>query len=590
MARRPLGCGSKAARVTGRRWWGLAAVGALAAMAVVGLARPAGAHALLLRSEPGALSVLERAPTAVRLVFSEPVEVNPGWIRVLDTSGRRADRGAPTRSDANHTVTQPVGGLSQGTYTVSWRAVSADSHPVRGGFVFSVGRPSPTLPAPVQGEQAAPPVVAVGYGLVRFAWFVGLLGLVGTVAVRRLVWTPALRELKLLGSPLAEGFRRRFARALPAAWAMLAVAGLLTLWFQAATVEGTSLAAARPATLGAVLGSSFGRLWLVSVALVAGLGVPVLALVRRTRLAGISPQVWIWLGGLLVVGLAVVRGLDGHARTGPWPGLAVVSLAAHLLAVAVWVGGLGALVVLAGPGWRELRGKGSALLLGQLLPRFSRMAVLAVAVVVVTGVVAAVGQLSSVWDLWRVPYGLVLLAKLTLVAVALAMAREHRFVVPGRLADPRLRIRDVQATVGGFGHSSRTELVTLLVVVAAAAALVAMVPGRTAGLAGGLVNTTKQAGPWTVQLLLDPSTAGANELHLTFTDQAGLAAGKVSNVHGTLTRTDQSTSPAALRLQLLAPGHFAADVTLAAPARYRLAVQAPGRQITFTFNILRQAP
>jgi copper transport protein len=579
-----------------RRWWGLAAVVALAAVAlaavaVVGLAGPAAAHALLLRAEPGAQSVLKRAPTAVRLVFSEPVEVNPGWVRVLDVSGRRVDRGAPTRSDGNRTVVQPVGGLSEGTYTVSWRAVSADSHPARGGFVFYVGRPSPNSPMPLESEQATPPVVEIGYGVVRFAWFVGLLALVGMVVVRRLVWTPALRELELLGSPLADGFRRRFARALPAAWAVLAVAGLLSLWFQAATVEGTSLAtAARPATLGAVLGSSFGRLWLVSVALVAALAVPVVALVRRTRLAGIDPRVWIWVGGLLVAGLAVVRGLDGHARTDSRPGLAVASLAAHLLAVGVWVGGLGALVALAGPGWRELRGKGSALLLRQLLPRFSRLAVAAVAVVVVTGVVSALGQLGSVFDLWRVAYGEVLLAKLTLVAMALAMARQHRFVLPDRLAAPKLRIRDAQATVSEFGRSSATELVTLLVAVAAAAALVAMIPGRTVALAGGLVNTSKPVGPWTVQLLLDPSTAGANELHLTFTDKDGLAAGKVSDVKGTLSRTDQPTSAAALRLQLLAPGHFAADVTLAAPARYRLAVQAPGAQTTFEFDVRSQGP
>jgi copper transport protein len=369
------------------------------------------------------------------------------------------------------------------------------------------------------------------------------------------------------------------------------VAQVLTLWFQAATVEGSSLAAAaRPATLGAVLGSSFGRLWLVSVALLAALGVPVVALVRRTRLAGIAPQVWIWLGGLLVAGLAVVRAMDGHARTDPRPGLAVASLAAHLLAAGVWVGGLGALVALGAPGWQRLRAKGPALLLGQLLPRFSRLAVVAVAVVVLTGVISTLGQLGSIWDLWRVPYGLVLLAKLTLVALALAMGREHRFLLPARLANRRQLVRDARATVSEFRQSAVTELVTLLVVVAAASVLVAMVPGRTVALAGGLVDASRQAGPWTVQLLLDPSAGGANELHLTFTDRDGLAAGQASNVQGTLSRIDQPTSPAALQLRLLAPGHFSADVDLAAPARYRLAVQAPGAQTTFEFSVRRQAP
>jgi copper transport protein len=563
---------------------------ALAAVALAALAGPASAHAVLLRSEPGAQSVLQRAPSGVRLVFSEPVEVERGWIRVLDPSGRRVDRGAPTRSGGNRTVVQPVAGLSEGTYTVTWRAVSADTHPTRGGFVFSVGHPSTGAPAQVEGEQAAPAEVAAGYGVVRFAWFVGFLGLIGMVAVRRWVWTPALRELELLDSPLAVGFRRRFARVLPAAWVVLAVAQVLMLWLQAATVEGVSLAAAaRPATLGGVIGSGFGRLWLVSLGLVVALGVPVVALARRTRLAGIAPEVWIRLGGLLAAGLAVVRALDGHARTDPRPGLAVAALAAHLLAAGVWVGGLGALVVLAAPGWQGLRAKGPARLLGQLLPRFSRLAVVAVAVVVGTGVIATVGQLSSVWDLWRNAYGLVLLAKLTLVGLALVMGREHRFVLPGRLAGRRQLVRDARATVGEFRQSSRAELVTLLVVVAAASVLVAMVPGRTAALAGDQINTTRQAGPWRVQLLVDPSTAGDNELHLTFTRRTGQAAAQVSGVQATLTRTDRPTAPQGLELALLAPGLFSADATLAAPASYRLAVQAPDAQTAFEFTIRQHA-
>jgi copper transport protein len=563
----------------------------LGAVMVAALPGPASAHAVLLRAEPGPQAVATSAPGAVQLIFSEPVEANPGWVRVLDVEGRRVDRGAPTRSDGNRTVTQPVSGLAQGTYTVSWRAVSADSHPVRGGFVFYVGRPSAKAPAPVEAEQAAPPLVGIGYGLIRFAWFAGLLGLVGLVVVRRLVWTPTLREAELLDSPLAVGFRRRFARALPAAWALLAAAAVATLWFQAATVEGSSLAAAaRPGVLSAALEGSFGRLWLVSLALIAVLAVPVVALVRRTRLAGIAPDLWIGLGGLAVVGLTVVAALGGHARTDPLPALGVGSVAVHLLAVGVWVGGLGALLALAGPGWRELRAKGPALLLGQLLPRFSRLAVVAVAVVVATGVVNAIGELSSVSDLWLVPYGQLLVGKVVLVLVALTLARRHRFELPVRLANPRLRTKDAQATVSEFDRSSATELGALLGVVAVTAALVAMVPGRSAALAGALVNTSKQAGPYTVQLLLDPSAAGANELHLTFTDRGGLAAGQVANVQGTLTRADQPGASTALQLRLLAPGHFASDVSLAAPARYQLAVRIPGAEASFAFSIRRQAP
>jgi copper transport protein len=116
-----------------RRGWRVAAAVGLAAVAATVLAGPADAHAVLLRTDPGPLAVAARAPGAVRLGFSEAVEASPGWIRVLDVSGRRVDRGAPISSNGGLTITQPLSQLTDGTYRVSWRAVSADSHPVQGG-------------------------------------------------------------------------------------------------------------------------------------------------------------------------------------------------------------------------------------------------------------------------------------------------------------------------------------------------------------------------------------------------------------------------------------------------------------------------
>ena len=81
--------------------------------------------------------------------------------------------------------------------------------------------------------------------------------------------------------------------------------------------------------------------------------------------------------------------LDSHARTLGHPGLGVPSIAVHLASVGVWVGGLGALVVLAGLGWRRIVLEQRSGLLRQLVPRFSRLALVAVAVVIVTGVVNA---------------------------------------------------------------------------------------------------------------------------------------------------------------------------------------------------------
>src|SRR5258708_39804962 len=101
------------------------------------------AHANLIRSEPAANSVLDTAPTRVRLWFSEVPEPGISQILVLDRAGKVLPGVGPVGIDPEDakalSVSLPV--LQPGLYTVGWRAVSAiDGHFTTGGFAFAVGR------------------------------------------------------------------------------------------------------------------------------------------------------------------------------------------------------------------------------------------------------------------------------------------------------------------------------------------------------------------------------------------------------------------------------------------------------------------
>src|SRR5205823_2958058 len=152
---------------------------------------------------------------------------------------------------------------------------------------------------------------------------------------------------------------------------------------------------------------------------------PVVALARRRKLWGISPRIWLALFGVCAAGLCVLAALNSHARTLGHAAVGVASVAVHLASVGVWVGGLGALVLLAGIGWRTIVAEQRSGLLRQLVPRFSRVALVAVAVVVVTGTVNAFVNFAHVSDLWRTTYGRVVLAKIVVLVVALALAARH---------------------------------------------------------------------------------------------------------------------------------------------------------------------
>src|SRR5439155_22418988 len=479
--------------------------------------------------------------------------------------------------------------LKDGTSTVTWRVVSADGHPVHGGLAFSVGARSAISAVAGSGNRGAGRVVGWGYGAVRFLWFGAFLALVGMVALRAWVWTPAVRATGLVDSRAAARCRAAFAGALPLAWVALAVAGGLELVFQTASVSGLSLvSSAHPHVLSQLLDTTYGRYWRAQMMVTGVLALPVYALVRRRPLARIRPPWWLALFAVVVAALAATVGANGHARTLRHPALGVPAVSVHLLAIAVWVGALGSLVVLGSRSWRMLEGDERVWLVRQLVPRFSRVAIVAVTVVVATGVLNALLDVGAVSDLWRLTYGRVVLAKVIVLALALALAARHLWVVPRRLAQPVVATR----TTGSFERSTAAELALLACAVAFAAGLVALVPGRMLALAASWsVNAERRLGTYTAQVFLDPSAVGANQLHVTFVNVQGLAAAEVTRADVLVGPLGGSQKQVAMRL--ISPGHFVGDVRLPAAGRYRLRVSspsAPGAITNLTFRIKTKEP
>jgi copper transport protein len=279
-------------------------------------------------------------------------------------------------------------------------------------------------------------------------------------------------------------------------------------------------------------------------------------------------------------GLTVVAALNSHARTLGHPSLGVTSVALHLVAVSLWVGGLGALVVLGGMSWRAVERERRPSLLRAVIPRFSRIAIVAVLVVIATGTVNAILDLAKVSDLWSTTYGKVVLAKVGLLGLALLLAARHLWLTPRRLATPEKADNEARS----FERSSAAELVLLGVAIALASALVALVPGKTLALAAnGPVSKEQAAGPYTVQLFID-QTAVPNEVHATFVNSQGLAAAEVTNIDASIARAGAPAAP--LEMRLISSGHFVADAGALQPGRYRIDVHAHGAvDVSTTFNV-----
>src|SRR5262249_28261183 len=147
-------------------------------------------------------------------------------------------------------------------------------------------------------------------------------------------------------------------------------------------------------------------------------------------------------------------------------------------AAAVWAGGLVVLSLLVVPAWQHVDRISRPGLVRSILRAFGRVALPGVVLLVASGIVIAWSQLSSVSDLWDTTYGKVISAKIVLLVVALALAGWHRYVVWRRLGVQR-DLEESDQMVGSFEATVTTEWSVLLGAFALAAALVALVPGRS---------------------------------------------------------------------------------------------------------------
>ncbi|CAL9509463.1 hypothetical protein SUDANB176_03621 [Streptomyces sp. enrichment culture] len=385
----------------------LAVTGALLAGAA-----PASAHAALTGSDPRQGAVVDRAPAQVSLTFSEPVAVSDDAVRVLDPKGKRVDRGAPANPSGTTYSVRLVSGLPDGTYTVAYQVVSADSHPVAGAFTFSVGAPSETSVS-VSAQAADDGPVGWLYGFGRYVSYAGFVVMVGGAAFVLACW------------PRGSGVRA-VQRLVVSGWLALTAATLALLLLRGSYTRSGKVGDVFDLTLlGDVLQTKTGaslvsRLLLLAA---AALFIAVLfgAYEKRENEEKRDLTFGLAIGGTVVAaGLAASWAMSEHASQGLQAGIAMPVDVVHLLAVAAWLGGLTALLV------ALYRAPADSPVDRVAVQRFSRLAFGSVVVLVATGIYQSWRQLGSWSAFTDTRYGQLLLVKIGLVAVLVAIASVSR--------------------------------------------------------------------------------------------------------------------------------------------------------------------
>ncbi|MFD3377195.1 MULTISPECIES: copper resistance CopC/CopD family protein [unclassified Streptomyces] len=379
----------------------LAVIGALLAGSA-----PVSAHAALTASDPQQGSVVKEAPAQVSLTFSEGVAMSDGSVRVLDPKGKRVDTGKTSEQGTNTYSVKLHSGLPDGTFTVTYQVVSADSHPVSGAFTFSIGAPS-TTSVSVSDQEAGGGVVGWLYGFARYLSYAGFILLVGGAAFVLACWQRGTGE-------------RSVQRLVVSGWLALTGATLAMLLLRGSyTGSGKVGDIFDLALLSDVLQTKTGAA-LVSRLLLLAAGALFIAVLfgayekREDDEEKGDLTFGLAIGGFVVAaGLAATWAMAEHASTGIQTGISMPVDVLHLLAVAVWLGGLSTLLVAL---YRAPSIEASA------VRRFSRIAFGSVAVLAATGIYQSWRQLGSWSAFTGTSYGQLLLVKIGLVVVLVGIA------------------------------------------------------------------------------------------------------------------------------------------------------------------------
>jgi copper transport protein len=339
---------------------------------------PASAHATLVTSDPADGARLKSVPRTVTLTFDQSVGIGAaGYLHVTDQDGKRVDARAAYHpaGDGTRVADDLRSGLPDGTYTMSFRIISADSHPVAGSLRFVVGN-GPLLAARTSAGGTVNHGTGGLFDVARWLSYGGF-ALLGGVWLALTVWRGGRDD-------------RRAIRLVAAGWLVSALGAFAEVLLQGPFVAGSGPSTAlRWSLLDGTLHEHYGQLACLRLVLLGALAV----LLGRALQpgGGTRAELAVWPIG---VGMALTFADAGHADTTSPRWLSVLLDAAHVLAMATWLGGLIMLVFAVLPRREpdELRA---------VLPVFSRVALAAVLMLAATGTYAAwrgIGTWDAVFD------------------------------------------------------------------------------------------------------------------------------------------------------------------------------------------------
>ncbi|EJQ62835.1 copper resistance CopC/CopD family protein [Bacillus mycoides] len=500
----------------------------IACVFIILIPKSASAHAYVVKSNPAENETLKKAPSAVKIEFDEDIQVSSfNTLFVRDTLGKRVDLKDAHIDKKNKKILEAglKENLKNGLYSIQWKAISADGHPIQGVIPFHIGlAEAGTDDIKVEEMGYVPQIDMImerGILYTSFSLFIGVL-LFNLILYKGSASQVQSRSKKIIWISLFGIF----------------ISLLFNLPLQAKINADVSwLEAFDPLLLKETLQLSvFGYVWITQMALISTLMIVTYFAVKSERVS--SFKVWS-IPIVLFIGLLVMKAFNSHAYGLKFKEIAVVMDFLHLFAASLWMGGLSSIVLLL----RKEADKWT--MYWDAIKRFSPWATGAVIVILLTGLFNSTFFIPTIHSLFDTKYGLALLAKILLFVCMGILGIIH--YVKGRMrAQQRL------------GATVKVEFI-IGIIVFVIVAFMTNVQTPPMPPTGPFTESKQLDNGYELTLHVSPNKVGQNTFHITLKDENGQPVTDMEQIVLTTQSLDMNMGKGSFKVSAVSPGEYEAE-------------------------------
>lgn len=465
----------------------------------------ASAHAYILKSTPYENEIIQEAPKKVSIEFDEKIQTSFNSIEVFDSSGKRVDQenGGVNAKSPSIIECDLDENLPNGTYSIQWRVVSSDGHPVKGSIPFQIGK------GDAQGSsnehESKGYIPTFDLIIIRWLQYTSNACFLGILFFSLFVLGKELKNdswvLKILSKMAKLSIM------------IAALSMILSLPLQATIESGLGWGKVLSVgVLSDVLKNTlFGEMWILQICCLFFLFISTYFLEQTN-----FKRLWLWISFVLGMGLILSKAFTSHAASSTNVYLTIPLDFIHLLSASIWIGSIVTLAALIPLGKKT----DTKTLYFDTIHRFSKWGILLVLLITITGFFSSISFIPNLRSLLFTNYGRVLLGKVLLLMVMMVFAAVN--FVKGK----RNRGKGLTSSLWG-------ELITGLLILILSVILTNLPTAMASP--GPFKETNKDKQGSSITFEVTPNVIGENHFILSLKNKKGLPMKEIEQVTLTFT-------------------------------------------------------